>query len=260
MTKVTPPHVLVQTIRLALRIEEHAKSTAIDTPLKLIAIGFLIRNRRLAEAILRLNTEYAYEGRMLLRTMVEILINHSWIRLKFSKSRALRFAAYHPLELLRISQHTNAIAGKKEDLTMLRNLKRERSSVRHLFQARDKKGKLRWAGSWARTESIEARLREVLTYRKKRPPDMFMYTLYSWTSSAVHGGPNSLREIIEWNGPYVSAKGQPEASQYGQYAGAAAILNHSIQAACDALDLKGVKPEELDALTHALKYLRENDE
>jgi hypothetical protein len=257
MKEVTPIGSLKAELRFSLHLERLADSIDVDTPLKLIAIGFLIRNRRLAEAILRLGTNHAYEGRMLLRTMVEIMINHSWIRLKWTKSRALRYVAYQPLELLRVSHHGKDLVSTAEILTIQRNLERERAKVRHLFQFKDKKGKLRWARSWATVESLDGRLSEVLAYRRKRKPYLFLYALYAWTSSSIHCGPGSLNEVLDWHGTRISAKNHPEGNLHAQFAGAAGLLHYSIHAAIDDLGLKEHVSDELTNLDRAMKRLRD---
>jgi hypothetical protein len=161
-----------------------------------VAYGFLIRNRRVAEAIERLGETSAYEGRMLLRTMIEIMFNQAWIRLRAKHSRALRFAAFQPLELLRVQTSLHATLAPAEYQATKRNLERQRRDVRHLFRFRASNGMMRWAKSWASVSTVEARIQEVRAAEAPGNPDPFMYAMYSWISSAVHGGPHSVNEMF----------------------------------------------------------------
>src|SRR2546422_4891915 len=97
-TRPNPATLLRRAIRLAKRIETEGRPTDFRRRIRLVTYGFLIRNRRIAAAIERLGTDCAYESRMLLRPMVETLINHAWIRLRDTHSRATRFVAYQQLE------------------------------------------------------------------------------------------------------------------------------------------------------------------
>src|SRR5437867_2769791 len=100
--------VLRRGIRLARRVEALARRSEIRKPIRLVGYGFLVRNRRLAAGVERLGTACAYEGRMLLRSMIEIMINYAWIRLRQKHSRARRFVAYRPLELLHVHASMHA--------------------------------------------------------------------------------------------------------------------------------------------------------
>ena len=126
---------LKRSIILAHRLEAQASPIVNQKKVSLVGFGFLIRNRRLAQAILQLGKQHAYEGRMLIRSMIEIHINYSWIRLSNQERRANRFMKFEPLELLKIFKDIHTYmdpiqyrAGKKKHES-------ERAKVRHLFRA-----------------------------------------------------------------------------------------------------------------------------
>ncbi len=254
-----PLVVLRRGIRLARRVEALARVSTIRTPLRFVAYGFLVRNRRLSMAVDRLGAASAYEGRMLLRSMLEIMINHAWIRLRQKHSRALRFVAYQPLELLRTHTSMEAAMQPAEYERARRNLERQRRAVRHLFRFRDHKGKMQWARSWAAVGSVEGRLQEVKSAETPGQPDPFLYGLYSWISSGVHGGPNSLKEILQKRAGALVARRQPERDPKAQFAAAAAILAYTIKAAMEDLRLKksiGAKVVNYSAAVQALRGRR----
>ena len=252
-----PLRVLRSGIRLARRVEALASASMIRTPLRFLAYGFLVRNRRLAVAIERLGTASAYEGRMLLRSMLEIMINHAWIRLRQKHSRSLRFVAYQPLELLRVHASMQASMSPADYERARRNLERQRRAVRHLFRLRDRNGKMQWARSWAAVSSVEGRIQEVKSSETPGQPDPFLYAMYSWISSAVHGGPNSLlKEVFDRRAGVLVAKRQPERDPSAQFAAAAAILSYTINAAAEDLRIKKIIGSDAAKYTVAVQKLR----
>jgi hypothetical protein len=251
-----PAPVLRRGILLAKRVEKTGRPTNFKKRVRLVTYGFVLRNRRLASAIERLGTASAYEGRMLLRPMIETLINHAWIKLRWTHSRSTRFVAYQPLELLRVQRSLQTTTSPTEYKATKRQLTRKRAAVRHLFQFKDKNGKLQWARDWAPL-SVEARLHEV--QRAQNPddsPDLFLYALYSWFSSGVHGGPNSINEILtRVNGQIFPAK-QPERDPKSHMVGAAAVLAHTLREAAEDLDLSDALQADIKNYSAAVRKLR----
>lgn len=251
-----PLALLRRGILLARRVERAGVQKDLRKPTCIVAYGFLVRNRRLAVAVERLNKRCAYEGRMLLRSMLEIVINYAWIRLRQKHSRAKRFLAYQPLELLRIHAAMWYTFSQEEFKRTQRNLEAQRRRVRHLFRFRDKKGKMQWARSWAKVDSVEARLREVRSAETTGQPDPFLYGLYAWISSAVHAGPNSLKEVLRKRGNSLVAKGQPEKNPTAQFTGAAAVLAYTVEAAVEDLGLEPLLASQVKGYSTAIQGLR----
>jgi hypothetical protein len=85
-----------------------------------------------------------------------------------------------------------------------------------------------WAKHWARVSALSDRLIEVLkveaTQSGKPQADSFLYGLYRWTSSAIHGGPVSLAETVRVGGPKPVARRQPEENPTSQLLGAGMML------------------------------------
>jgi hypothetical protein len=194
--KLQPDRSLRRSIKLAHKLERIASNKAMSKPLGIIGYGFLVRNQRLASAILSLPSPYSYEALILIRTMLEIYINYSWIRLKNKHSRAIRFLSYEPIDRWRCAESmttTFTPAQRKQ-------LKAECFRTRHLFRFRDNKGKMQWARSWATVSSLEGRLREVRSSVPPAPVDNYLYGVYRWISSIVHGGPQSLTTVLTGSG------------------------------------------------------------
>ena len=186
---------LRQAIAAARMVEEVGLEKASQHPLEVVGLGFLVRHRRIARAIERLGRESAYESRILLRAMLETQINYAWIRLRQSRSRALRFVKYLAIDRLRLLEKSSTIFRPADYSERKAALEAERASVRHLFRFRNKKTKMQWARSWASVPSVEGRLIEV--QKKVRPseaPDPFLYGMYIWFSAATHGSIDSLAD------------------------------------------------------------------
>lgn len=244
---------LHQSIALATMLESRVGPSARRTKLTFVGFGFLVRNRRLAQAILRLGSRHAYEGRMLLRSMLEIKINYSWIRIRDQERRANRFIKYHPLEQLKILKElSDNFYDPTEYQLKLKSFKAKRAKVRHLFGHRNEKGKMKWDRSWASPASLESRLRDVQKSETGKY-DAFLYSLYRWTSSATHGGIHSFGEVLELGDP-LQAKSQPESNPVAQIVGAFAILISTIRPlAIDAEELDSIEAELLrleDVVSH----------
>ena len=256
MAKMDRVKVLRRGIRLAKSIERQAQNASLKKRLQLVAYGFLVRNRRSASAIEQLGARCAYEARMILRSMLEIMINYAWIRLRNKHSSSTRFLSYQPLELLKVHRSMQSAMSPAEYKAAHRNLVNQRRQVRHLFRFRDKNGKLRWARSWAQVSSIAARLDEVQASENPAGPDPFLYAMYAWFSSTVHGGPNAMKEIFTLrNGKLVPRK-QPENVPGGHYVGAAAALAFTLEAAAEDLQLSRNFRGEAERYTQLVKSLR----
>ena len=200
---------LLSALRLAERLEELAAERKSRRPLLIVGQTSLIRARRLAAAIARLGEPHSYEARILLRALLEIKINYSWIRLRKTYSRALRFVKFLPIERMKLLNRFKPELTPEQFRQLKRRWEHDRSTVRHLFRIRNGKGRLVWADSWAYPmSSVESRLQEVM--KKENTADFFLYTLYTDLSATVHGSPASMEEVIETQNDRLIAKVQPE--------------------------------------------------
>jgi hypothetical protein len=197
-------------------------------PLQKAAYGSLVRLRRLGEAIAALPPTQAYEGRILIRAMLEIYFNYAWMRLKQPHGRATRFLRFLAIERLKFLQSVQ----QSPDLNLpslraaIRAAKYERTRLRHLFRVTDAKGRRLWAKDWAGGLSVEARFHQVLTASaaERGSWDPFLYTLYRWFSGAAHGGPQSFSEVLEPSHFGLRPREQPEATPVAHYMGAGIVL------------------------------------
>jgi hypothetical protein len=193
--------------------------------------------------------------------MLEIKINYACIRLCNTYSRALRFVQHLPIERLKLVDKIARDIPPDQLATLRKRYVSERRSVRHLFQQRDKEGKLRWASSWASVTTVEGRLREVVKKEDPANPDLFLYTMYSDLSGTVHGRPGSLNEMF-----YVSDDGrlvvktQPERQNPRRHLfGALVTLMWTIDAlATDARLRKALGPERASLVEAVKAHRRRN--
>ena len=219
---------LNKSISLAGKLEKETGHLTRNTALIFVDFGFLVRNRRLAQAILKLGDQHAYEGRMLLRGMLEIEINCRWIHLRNRERRANRFVKYHALERLKyFKEFEDFYDDPVECRRIQKKLKSERRKVRHLFLNKNKKGNLVWDKSWSSSQSVQSRLREIQK-SEKGSYDSFLYGFYRWSSSAIHGSIHSFSEVLEQNHKW-QAKSQPEKNPFAQMIGAFAVLLSTIR-------------------------------
>ena len=117
--------------------------------------------------------------------------------------------------------------------------------LRDHFRISNKEGKLKWARSWASAPSVEARLHEVQAAQNPSGPDSFLYALYSWFSSAVHGGPNSLSDMLKKaNDPT------------DHFAAAAAVLAFTLGAAVEDLELSQNLGAQIERYSEAVMMLK----
>lgn len=239
-------------IALAELLEDQISSASRYKKSTIVGFGFLVRLRRLAEAVLELGKGHAYEAQILLRSMIEIHYNHKWILLSAKERRANRFMKFEVLERLKISNNLSESMDPNEYAAESKKLRAMRAKVRHLFRQRNKKKKLVWAESWASVTSFEGRLMKVLKFEKGEP-DEFLYGLYRYFSSTVHGGPISLREVLE-SSPTIRAKLQPESEPEKQIRGAFLILIDSIRTLAENISMIGnLEPELLKLENIAFK-------
>jgi hypothetical protein len=252
----TPAGLLRLAISSGLIVEAAAADKRLRRPLSLTGVGCLIRNRRIAQAILRLGAKSAYESRILMRTMLEIQNNYAWIRLKKSHSRAIRFHRFVPIERLKILKQMNSIMKEAHYEQMKQRLEAERSKLR-VFRFRDSKNKMQWAKSWAAVSSVEARLTEVLSAeRPDKPVDPFWYGMYISFSSATHGSPGSLNEVVQRDGDRLVAKEQPEIKPSAHQRVAAIVLAWTIAAVTEDVRLRRQLRRELKPLDLAMAALQ----
>ena len=234
-------------IALAELLEDQIGSTSPYKKSTIVGFGFLVQLRRLAEAVLELGKDHAYESRILLRSMIEIHFNHKWILFSAKERRANRFMKFEVLERLKISNSLSESMDPNEYAARSKKLKAMCAKVRHLFRLRNKKGKLVWAESWASVTSFEGRLMKVLNKPKTKKPDKFLYGLYRFFSSTVHGGPMSMSQVLE-SSPTIRAKLQPESEPEKQIRGAFLILIHSIRTLAEDTSMIGNLEPELSKL------------
>ena len=238
---------LIRCIALAELLENQIGSTSLHKKSTIVGFGFLVRLRRLAEAVLKLGKDHAYEAQILLRSMIEIHYNHKWILLSAKERRANRFIKFEVLERLKISNNLSESMDPNEYAAGSKKLKAMCAKVRHLFRLHNKKGKLVWAKSWASVTSFESRLMKVLNKPKTKKLDKFLYALYRSFSSTVHGGPMSIYQVLE-SSPTIRAKLQPESEPEKQIRGAFLILLDSIRTLAENTSMIGNLEPELPKL------------
>jgi hypothetical protein len=210
MSSIVPDlRLLRRSIKLARKLERIASIHAKSRALTLVGYGFLVRNRRLSGAIESLSPAYSYESLILIRTMLEIYINHNWIRLTNRHAGAVRFARYEPLDALKCIEEMPTVFAPLQFENLRKRLISQRAKARHLFRYRDKKTKqMHWARSWSSASLLETRLTEVRTSVPPVPIGNFLYGMYRWISSIVHGGAQSLSTVLTPTGP-IKPKQQP---------------------------------------------------
>jgi hypothetical protein len=259
-TQHTVRSYLHRSISLAKRLESILALKANQKKSILVGFGFLVRNRRLAQAVSQLSNQYAYEKRILIRSMVEIHITYAWIRLKNIEIRANRFIKFAPLEKLKILKdlEPSGLMTQDEYRLKLREYINRRAKVRHLFRNRIKqgknKGKLRWDRNWASGASLESMLEEVLKSETGKY-DSFLYALYRWFSSTVHGGPTSFKDVLEPD-RRLRAKQHPESNPTSHLVGAFVVLLATIEALAKSSNtIEDLEPE-MSNLQSALNRLK----
>ncbi len=82
-----------------------------------------------------------------------------------------------------------------------------------------------------------------------------MYGAYSWISSGVHGGPNSIKEMFSFSSGRLKVRRQPEKDPTAQWVGAAVSLAHTLSCAVEDLNLKKELGRDLRAYIAGVKKL-----
>jgi len=256
ITERTIRSYLRRSITLAERLEVIASPLAAQRKGILVGFGFLVRNRQLGQAILQLGNRHAYEKRILIRTMVEIHINYAWIRLKNGEFRANRFIKFGPIEQLKTLEdlELSGLMHRNDYTAKLKEFRRKRAKVRYLFRHLTSKGKPKWDRAWASVTSLESRLEEVLKSQTGKY-DSFLYALYRLFSSAVHGGPTSLNDVLEPDIP-LRAKPKPESNPASHLGAASVILIATMVALAESSNVIEALEPELSKLKRALEMVQ----
>lgn len=251
--------VLKRAIRLARQVERAVQASALPRPLQVVAYGSLVRNRRYAAAVAQMGRASAYEARPIVRSMIEIWGNYRWIRLRQANRRANRYVKYLALDHVKLVERMPPSMHGPTHQELVRLIKRQRASVRHLFRSRGKSGprraKLTWAKSWAKVPSFEARMREVAESRppSERESDDSIYFFYSLFSGATHGSPLSFMECIEAFPGGLRVRRRPERRPLNPMAAAASCLCDTIGFVCVDLSIPLLgQVQMLDAQIRAL--------
>lgn len=100
-TASDPEKLLKRTIRLARKLEKLGSQPSSKKLVTTVGYGFLVRARRLAMALETIPAQCAYEALILVRTMLEIFYDYSWIRLRRKHYRSVRFIRYQPIDMLK---------------------------------------------------------------------------------------------------------------------------------------------------------------
>lgn len=188
--------------------------------------------------------------------MLEIYINHSWSRLTNRHSRAVRFARYEPLDKLTCIEEMPTVFAPLQFESLRKRLITQRARARHLFRYRDKNNKMHWAKSWASVNSLEARLTEVRRSVPPVPVGNFLYGMYRWISSIVHGGPQSLSTVLTSTGT-IKAKQQPLRDPLTPTWVAFVLLMSTVDFLADDLHVTGALQPEFSRLMKHLRRPRE---
>ena len=246
---------LKDALRLAHRLETIGSAPARTDYSGWVAYGTLVRQRRLAEAVMALGRHSSFESQILLRSMVEIHFNSEWLLGRGRRLRAKRYILFHPLEQLSVFDRVEGRRADKARVALRRRMVAKRSKVRYLFRNRGSDGKLHWDRSWARLMSFEARMQEVLRRRKAKDPTdaQFFYGIYSWFSSAVHGGPLAMRSALKFSGNQPLPKAQPELDPRANLAAALTILQATISTVGRILGLLKLLEPDYSRVSKAVK-------
>ncbi len=165
----------------------------------------LIHERRLAQAVDILGAKHAHEATVLTRAMLETWVNARWIRIKEPRRRAKRFMQFDVVEQIRVMESTPVCDRPVGWQTVLRDWKKARRRVRHLFWEQG------WTKTWAVTgsgarrrqmESLKSRTDEVITDMQRRSvtntskqvPLYLLYRVLSQTPHGTQGGMSALTE------------------------------------------------------------------
>jgi len=206
------------------------------TPIGIVAFGSLVRLHRFARKMLLVPEELAYESLAIIRCMVEIQINLSWISQDQTGDRADRFLKFEPLERLEVIKEMPGMVPAGVATEAVSRLEAQRESARALFAKRGSSGETRWAKTWAKIPNLRDRLDEIMRAEgNSKVP--FTYVLYRWASSVVHGGPISIDSVLQHDARIRMPVSQPLSDPTSVYGAAALILHRTCYVVADIGEL-----------------------
>lgn len=214
---------LARAISLAEQVEACFPKERLPTDKGRVAFGSLVRNRRLAQAVVLLPEELAYEALALLRCMIEIQINLSWICRDSGSSRASRFLQFESSERLGMIREMPASIHQDSAKDIIDRLEAQRSENRDLFSKKTKDGRECWATNWAEGKTLRDRLKEIMESEGNTKVP-FTYVLYRWASTVVHGGPVSIVSVLGTGYGTMQSVAQPLPDPTTVFAGAVITL------------------------------------
>lgn len=214
---------LKDVIDIASQLEYDFPAVRLQLPIGIVGFGSLVRLHRLARLMLQIPEEFAYESLALIRCMVEVQVNLSWIRRDKLGDRASRFLAFEPLERLITLKEIPEMIPPGEALETVAKLEAQREAVRSLFAKQGSGSETLWAKTWASVPNLRARLDEIMKAEgNSKVP--FTYVLYRWASTIVHGGPMSIVSILQSHRGNPVPRSQPLSDPTSVYAAAALSL------------------------------------
>lgn len=231
---------LRQAIEVAQQVEASFPNEQRKSAIGRVAFGSLVRNRRFAQMLALIPEDLAYETLAVIRCMVEIQINLSWIRKDPGGERAERFLKFEPLERLdMIKEMPESIPpGTARDI--VDSLETKREVVKDLFADVTANGRTRWAKHWAQVPTLRKRLNEIMTLEGlTRVP--FTYVVYRWASSVVHGSPSSIASVLQNEAGVVGPVAQPLSDPTSVFASAALSL---LMTSSDAAAIGGLGSDQ----------------
>lgn len=220
-------------------------------PLGMLTYSTLIAQRRLAAGIERLGFDKSYEGRILLRSMIEHYYNLSWVRLKNADRRASRFVKFHALERLKLLEALPEDMRPPDYDRVVAYFRKRRTAYRNLFRETNQKTGVRyWVKSWATTPSFEGRVNEVQSVASAHADQIlsFTYMLYRAFSGPTHGSAEHMMEIIRPTRLGFRPKDQPDRRPEATIASAAVFLLGTLSHASQVLGFSRDMDERLATL------------
>lgn len=240
-------NLLAKAVAVCIRFEQLILGAHQRKPAGAVAYLTLVAERRLGASVAALKEEQAYEGRVLLRAMLEHYFNLAWILNRSPHRRANRFIKWLNLEKLRILESLPT-AEQKDYRPTIARLRKRRTTYRRLFRITDRRGRRVWSHSWSPV-SLAARVEEVCAAAPHATGTRsFIYTLYKWLSSATHGNVLYLINLVEPTRYGIRPRAQPDSDPKSITAGAAMLLIGSIQEAGRVLTFSQSMKDELSEL------------
>lgn len=227
-------------IEVAQQVEASFPNERRTSAIGRVAFGLLVRNRRFAQMLALIPEDLAYEALAVIRCMVELQVNLSWIRKDPVGERAERFLKFEPLERLDMIKEMPESVPPGTAKHIVESLEAEREVVKDLFAGVTANGRTRWAKHWAQGTTLRDRLNEIMTLEglTKVP---FTYVVYRWASSVVHGGPSSIASVLQNEAGVVGPTAQPLSDPTSVFAGAALSL---LMTSSDAAAVGGLKSDQ----------------